>query len=381
MRKALALIAYDRPDYAKQVLASIYQQRIASASLFDLYDVYLFQDGLKDHDQQNPVVMAEHARVWDLCEQAQSVKKVYRQQNNLGVARHFDFVEKTLFVDEDYDFVVFCEDDMILSPAYMNTIDQMANLFENDPRIAMVSAHSQAYAHSKERQMTHENEYLTMGHHWGFGMYRRAWKDIYPLINDYLGLLGESSYSQRNHRVIQYWQQQCGFRVGATSQDYLKACALAALGYLRISTYPNYGFYIGARGEHFYPEAYAKQNYDKTVVCEQSPQGLNGMTDAVYAKLMQEQARSCLIDPWDSQRPKLFRGQLMAGALRPAVPPNLWDLKLTAEDVIAAYKIFFNRLPESREVVECWLGKEPSLLLRAIVSSQEFKELLSGRGS
>jgi hypothetical protein len=381
MKKALALIAYDRADYLSKVLASLYQQSIASSSLFDIYDIFLFQDGLKESHKKNPEFIAEHARVTELIGQAKFVKQTYLQAENLGVARHFDFVERTLFADQSYDFVVFCEDDMILGPAYMNTLDQMANLFAKDSRVGMVSAHSQNYVISKERQFARQNEYLAMGHNWGFGLYRRAWTDIYPLITHYLELIANLPYGQRNHRVIQYWQEQCGFRAGATSQDYIKACALAALGYLRVSSYPNYGFYIGAKGEHYYPEAYAQQKYDETVMLDESPQTLSAIDEATYKSILAQHHKVCLKDQWTLEKQNLFREKLEAGAFEPNIPSNMWAQGLTAEDVVAAYKIFFNRTPDNRQVVEGWIGKDASLLLRAILNSDEFKRLLNPKAS
>jgi alkanesulfonate monooxygenase SsuD/methylene tetrahydromethanopterin reductase-like flavin-dependent oxidoreductase (luciferase family) len=47
-------------------------------------------------------------------------------------------------------------------------------------------------------------------------------------------------------------------------------------------------------------------------------------------------------------------------------------LKATREDVIAAYKIFLGRLPESMEVVEPRVGVAPSALLVDFLASKEF---------
>lgn len=47
-------------------------------------------------------------------------------------------------------------------------------------------------------------------------------------------------------------------------------------------------------------------------------------------------------------------------------------LKATREDVIAAYKIFLGRLPETMEVVEPRVGVAPSALLVDFLASKEF---------
>jgi len=378
LKKAIALITYYRDEYFSKVLESIVSQKINGKALVDLYDFYIFQDGL---DNPNDEMTLFHATISKRVKQCGLVKQFYQQDKNLGVAKHFDWVERLLFQEKAYDFVVFCEDDMILGPAYMNTLDQMANLFAEDNRVGMLSAHSQNYVISKERQFKRQNEYLAMGHNWGFGLYRRAWADIYPLITHYLELISALPYGQRNHRVIQYWQQQCGFQVGATSQDYIKACALTALGYLRISSYPNYGFYIGAKGEHYYPEAYAQQKYAETIMLDESPQSLSAIDDATYKSILAQHHKVCLNDHWTLELQNLFREKLAAGAYEPNIPSNMRTPVLTAEDVVAAYKIFFNRIPENHQEVQKWLGKDARLLLRAMLHSDEFKRLLNPKVS
>jgi hypothetical protein len=47
-------------------------------------------------------------------------------------------------------------------------------------------------------------------------------------------------------------------------------------------------------------------------------------------------------------------------------------MKATREDVIAAYKIFLGRLPESMEVVDPRVGVAPAALLVDFLASKEF---------
>jgi len=47
-------------------------------------------------------------------------------------------------------------------------------------------------------------------------------------------------------------------------------------------------------------------------------------------------------------------------------------LRVTREDVIAAYKIFLGRLPESMEVVDPRVGVSPNALLADFLASKEF---------
>ena len=56
----------------------------------------------------------------------------------------------------------------------------------------------------------------------------------------------------------------------------------------------------------------------------------------------------------------------------PQAPGQMDTLKATREDVIAAYKIFLGRLPESMEVVDPRVGVSPAALLVDFLGSKEF---------
>jgi hypothetical protein len=53
------------------------------------------------------------------------------------------------------------------------------------------------------------------------------------------------------------------------------------------------------------------------------------------------------------------------------VTPNLLRFDATSEDVVAAYKFFLNRFPESLAVIESRIGKPISQLLRSFLLSDE----------
>jgi hypothetical protein len=139
MKKALALITYSREHYLALVLPSILAQRIGDKLVSEVYDVYIFQDGWwAGETSENRL---GHAAISTMLEGHPQKGRVFGQNMNLGVALHFDFIEKLLFVENAYDFVAFCEDDLILAPGYMAALDQMGDRFANDPRVGMVSAH------------------------------------------------------------------------------------------------------------------------------------------------------------------------------------------------------------------------------------------------
>jgi hypothetical protein len=61
-----------------------------------------------------------------------------------------------------------------------------------------------------------------------------------------------------------------------------------------------------------------------------------------------------------------------APAAEPEEAGQMGTMKATREDVIAAYKIFLGRLPESMEVVDPRVGVAPAALLVDFLASKEF---------
>jgi len=367
-KRAIALITYDRKDYFEKVLQSISSQSIYGASIFNQYDFYIFQDGISDFADVN---QEGHSAISWIARNHQNIKQFFLQEKNLGVAKHFAFVEECLFNDLQYDFVVFCEEDMVLGDAYMASLHTMAEQFIDDERIAMVSAYSMAYTEPREKQLARLQEYLPMGHSWGYGLYRRAWNAIQPILKIYIELLGESPYKQRNHAAIQFWLRQYGFKANATSQDYIKASAIVAMGYLRISSYPNYSFYIGERGVHFNPQLYAKHRYEDTIIFDEPIAKALPIDENQYQQLWKSMANQCLIEPNEFSSDD-FKSLMRRGPPKHNFPANLLTSTATAEDIVALYKLFFNRFPENQGQIDARIGVSLEQLLVNCLNSEEF---------
>ncbi|SFI17827.1 Glycosyl transferase family 2 [Collimonas sp. OK307] len=267
MKKALAIICYNRPDYFELFWLSVTSQVINDRPLHETYDIYLFQDGLWEGE---PVINKDnHQRVTQLVSRLPENVKIFHQKENLGVALHFDFIEKHLFQQAGYDFVAFCEDDLILAPGYMSVIDMMANKFHDDPRVGMVSAHPGNPTVPLEQQKSNRHKYAAMDHNWGFGLTRSFWEKRQPLVECYLDLIRSVPYRKRPEKVIFEWLRAAGFNPAASSQDYIKSCATFALGALKLSTFPNFGLPIGRTGLHCSPELFKKMGFDRTVVFDE----------------------------------------------------------------------------------------------------------------
>ena len=286
---AVAMLAYDRIDYAAPVLSSLLAQTIAGEPLSAHFDLWLFQDGLCEEDPRSDP--QGHGAISRLFAARGGEGRVVVQEHNLGVAAHFDLAEKRLFREEGYDFVVFCEDDLVLAPGYMATMALLGERFAEDPRVGMVSANPGDVTVAREVQEARRGAYSAMDHNWGFGISRSFWERRQPFVEHYLALIGERPYRKRPGHLVTQWLRGCGFDPLGSSQDYAKQCATMALGAARIATGFNLGLPIGRTGLHCLPELFERMGFSRTVVAQGAPNALAPLDQETYASIFKKQAR------------------------------------------------------------------------------------------
>ena len=369
-RPALALITYARADYFLQVFDSIAAQTIRGKPFTDFFDLYVFQDGLWDGDEAT--LKSGHQEIAAFCRAHLPADRYWAQTRNLGVAMHFDAVERQLFLDEQRPWVGFFEDDLVLGPGYLETLLGMAESFEGDARVGAFACFGRTHKLSLAEQAERTQALTSLAHLWGFGMHQSAWLKRQQVVDEYLKLVSDVPYRARSHANIQQWHAFCGFKPGSTSQDYAKSCAMAALGMVKVATHANFGHYIGAKGLHFTPEIYAKHGFADSVLFDKPITQAFELDATTFDKLLLEQRKWVLHEPekFDFES---FIKRLKAGALAPQIAAQWQSAKATEADVLAAYKIILGRMPESREVIESRVGTEPERLLQVFLSSKEFR--------
>jgi hypothetical protein len=294
MKMALAVITYDRAHYLSLVLPSVLAQQIDGRPIWDHFDIHVFQDGFCHDDSRSNE--DGHRQVSEIMRGLPAHIKTFKQPENLGVALHFDFIEKLLFRDKGYDFVLFCEDDLVLSSQYASIIKKMAEKFEGDERVGMISAHPSNPSRSIDDQIKNIYDYSEIGHNWGFGLFRVFWERRQPYVELYLSLVNGVPYRKRPSSVIFKWLDSCGFNPSGSSQDYIKQCATAALGAVRFSTFANFGLPIGRTGLHCKPELFASMGFDKAVVCDHAIYVPGDLTAQKFQEILRSQRAACLKD-------------------------------------------------------------------------------------
>lgn len=283
MRKAIAIVAYDRSQYFETVVPSILNQMVAGRPVHETYEIFIFQDGFCEGDPKSDAV--GHAKLTAAARAFVPEENLFIQEDNLGVALHFDFIERELFVRRSFDFVLFCEDDLVLAPGYAQVIDMMGDKFADDPRVGMISANPANVTVSAEKQLAGLNQYTPMAHNWGFGLSREFWLKRQPMVDEYLEILRPYGYRQRPTTQITQWLESKGFNPDATSQDFVKQCATLKQGAARIATLFNLGLPIGRSGLHCKPEEFDRMGFNRTVITPRVPVKMADLEQADYERI------------------------------------------------------------------------------------------------
>jgi hypothetical protein len=373
---ALCLLTYVRWEYFEEVFESIVTQLGADSQLGIPIDFYIFQDGLLGSESEEERKGHLHIKQYVATRQIDINFKSF--DRNLGPAKAFDHIENFLYEAKGYEFVIFCEDDLVLSRNYVKTLLTLAQLVSSDNRVAMISCFSD-HRTSREDQFAHSSRVIGMTHHWAFGMFRDAWRARQHLVRPYLRLIERFPYRQRPHQEVMHLQRLFGFKAGPTSQDYFKACACATLGLVRISTQILLGRYIGRNGLHFNPQAFSQYGFDSTVIYEGEVPASFEWSESRYREILKGQQATVLLDSEDHQSEIPYPSAQTVTDLRKS---EQWQTNTaTAADAIAVYKVFLNRLPENDSVINSLVGKPPSSLLISAILSDEFIRSRTGRAA
>lgn len=264
----IVLLSFNRPVFFEQVAKSLSEQIDAN---LPGRTIALFQDGAINRfsGRRRAEDDAIQACV-EIFKRYFPSGRTFVADSNLGVALNFDRAERYVFEELNQDAALFFEDDLVLSPFYLNTLDRLTEMALGDDRIGYVSAYG-IQGPASEHVNREPPRYETLGHLWGFGLTKRLWQRNRPILDPYLQLLRNIDYRQRDVPAIQRLFTSWGMGCPGTSQDCAKHLACVVNGAINLNISVSLAKYIGATGIHMDPGLFDFIGYDRT---EMYPSGL-----------------------------------------------------------------------------------------------------------
>lgn len=249
----IAVIAFNRPDYLIPTLASL-----ACQQGVELGPIALFQDGM-----HNPYSGKSYGDDRVVDEQIAFFRYlfpqgvVFRAKHNMGPALTIARAEEWIFEQLNAEAGFFFEDDMILAPYYLRTLENL--LAATDERVGYCACYGPLW----NCPTAPANTYVPMHMNWAFALRRSQWLKSKPYVDAYLALLQDADYRDRPMGAIMKLREEWGAPGIYTTQDIMRTIACSLTGGIKLNTRASLGRYIGARGLHIDPAAYEAAGFAK----------------------------------------------------------------------------------------------------------------------
>ncbi|MGG5821766.1 hypothetical protein [Falsiroseomonas sp. HW251] len=283
----VAILSLNRPDYLREVLESLAAQRDAG---MERREVFLFQD-----HWHNPHTGRRCAEP----EEVEACLRVFRESfprghvltapANLGEALNYRRAEEHVFRGMGADCAYFFEDDLVLHPRYLATLDALRAACAESTEVGYFACYGHLRA-PLAAQRKRQRVLQRLGAFWGFGLFRHHWEAMQPLMADYHELTCGCDYRARPHAEILRRYFARGIAVASSAQDDVKRAVTFALGRVAVNTVAANARYIGARGERMTPERFEQQGYGRTQWLDLDRLDLAVPDAAVCEAIRQEEA-------------------------------------------------------------------------------------------
>lgn len=261
----IAVMSFNRPAYLREVLASLAAQQGAA---MQGRRVILFQDGARNaYSGRLAAEPAEIAACIAVFREHFPQGEVMAAEANLGVAENFLRAERHLFETLGAECGFFFEDDLVLAPRYLATLEALREALQARPEVGYFACYGNLAAGLAE-QLARPRQMRRLEHLWGFGLFRRHWRDLQPLLADYYALLHGRDYHPKSRptaAILEHYRSR-GIPLGVSSQDDVKKVLTYHLGRVALNTQVVSARYIGERGLHSTPQRYAAGGYGATVI-------------------------------------------------------------------------------------------------------------------
>lgn len=261
----LAILSFNRPHYLRQVLAALAAQEGAG---LEGRQVILFQDGWHNaYSNRGAARLEEVEACIAAFREIVPHGEVMAAPNNLGVAENYLRAERHIFETLGAACGFFFEDDLVPAPRYLRTLEALRAATEGIAQVGYFACYGNLQAGEAE-QLARPRLIRRLEHLWGFGLFRRHWQAMQPLMADYYELVLGRDYHPRARRTpeILARYREKGILAAASSQDDVKKAVTYHLGHVALNTGVASARYIGEQGLHSTPQRYAANGYAATVI-------------------------------------------------------------------------------------------------------------------
>lgn len=189
---------FNRPDYAERLIASLQQQTLAidPQSLHFIIDGYT---GSLDEQRGRPDFTSQVA---SLIHASFPGAQIQQCKSNIGIAQTAYRIQTDVFGQDNAQWAIFLEEDVVLEPEYLEALHHMIELADDIPEVVKVAANQVNLNYLKHApQADRRNFYLGQGTQ-AFAERREFFHTRKHLTEIYLGVIAGSQYSERDESEV-----------------------------------------------------------------------------------------------------------------------------------------------------------------------------------
>ena len=161
-RAPIAFFTYKRPEHTRQSLESLAQNEGADQS-----ELFIFCDGPKEpEDQEGVRQVREVVRSRQWCGNV----RIIERESNMGCAN--SIISGVTEICEKYGRVIVLEDDLVLSPFFLDYMNKALDLYNDHPRVMEISGHM----YPIQLYVDTDAIFLPFITSWGWATWQRSWK-------------------------------------------------------------------------------------------------------------------------------------------------------------------------------------------------------------
>lgn len=191
MNAPVVLFVYNRPEHTKKVIESLAKNQMAAET-----DLYVFSDAAKSEKGQEQVdEVRALIRETDWRKSFQKVTVVEAAENK-GLAN--SIIGGVSGVLKDYGKVIVLEDDLILSPYFLQYMNGALEFYRDDPKIWSVSGYS--FPMKSLRHYPHDVFYSYRGCSWGWATWEDRWEKTDWEVKDYDAFSKDKDWQKQFNR-------------------------------------------------------------------------------------------------------------------------------------------------------------------------------------
>lgn len=161
-RTPVALFTYNRPKHTSRVI-----ETLSRCARFDECRLHIYCDGPNSLDQ-TAAVEASRRVVRDRAGRLDA--KVIERETNVGLAR--SIVDGVTELCEEYGRVIVVEDDLVVSPDFLDYMLQGLDRYEEEANVYQISGHMFQVTHRAGTDAIFVPFPVT----WGWATWKRAWR-------------------------------------------------------------------------------------------------------------------------------------------------------------------------------------------------------------